>query len=185
MSRWKTFLVHDGGFQFHGRYCGRGVRYLMIGYILNLGKSFRNHSIYTFLRSVLTCIILIRVYPSRRNNFPTFWYLYIFLVRNIKTFCAKQPIELNRLRGLETLTKWSPAHFFRRRRRRWRVLFLPDWHFNQHLNVHLQRLFQESLFLDNEGSLERDGPHTGEVVLCWGLVGQARHEHMSDKYKKR
>ena len=30
---------------------------------------------------------------------------------------------------------------------------------------------------------EQDGSHTGEVVLCWGLVEQARHEHMSDEYK--
>ena len=26
---------------------------------------------------------------------------------------------------------------------------------------------------------------TGEVVLYWGLGEQARHEHMSDKYKDR
>ena len=32
---------------------------------------------------------------------------------------------------------------------------------------------------------ERDGSHTGEVVLCWGLVEQARHKHMSDDYKNR
>ena len=32
---------------------------------------------------------------------------------------------------------------------------------------------------------ERDGSHAGEVVLCWGLVGQTRHEHMSDEYKNR
>ena len=25
----------------------------------------------------------------------------------------------------------------------------------------------------------------GEVVLCWALVEQARHEHMSDEYKNR
>ena len=25
----------------------------------------------------------------------------------------------------------------------------------------------------------------GEGVLCWGLVEEARHEHMSDEYKKR
>ena len=30
---------------------------------------------------------------------------------------------------------------------------------------------------------ERDGSHTEEVVLCWGLVEQARHEHMSDEFK--
>ena len=24
-----------------------------------------------------------------------------------------------------------------------------------------------------------------EVVLCWGLVGQARHEHLLDEYKNR
>ena len=29
---------------------------------------------------------------------------------------------------------------------------------------------------------ERDGSHTGEVVLCWGLVEQARHKPMSDEY---
>ena len=27
--------------------------------------------------------------------------------------------------------------------------------------------------------------HTGEVVLCWGFVEQARHEHMSDEYQNR
>ena len=32
---------------------------------------------------------------------------------------------------------------------------------------------------------ERDGSHTGEVRLCWVLVEQARHEHMSDEYKNR
>ena len=32
---------------------------------------------------------------------------------------------------------------------------------------------------------ERDGSHTGEVVLCWVLVEQARHEHMSDEYNNR
>ena len=37
----------------------------------------------------------------------------------------------------------------------------------------------------NERSLSGDGYHTGEVVLCWGLVEQARHEHMTDEYKKR
>ena len=30
---------------------------------------------------------------------------------------------------------------------------------------------------------ERDRSHTGEVALCWELVEQARHEHMSDEYK--
>ena len=30
---------------------------------------------------------------------------------------------------------------------------------------------------------ERDGSHTGEVGLCWALVEQAPHEHMSDDYK--
>ena len=30
---------------------------------------------------------------------------------------------------------------------------------------------------------ERNGSHTGERVLCWGLVEQARHEHMPDEYK--
>ena len=29
---------------------------------------------------------------------------------------------------------------------------------------------------------EQDGSHTGGVVLCWGLVEQARHEHMSDEH---
>ena len=29
---------------------------------------------------------------------------------------------------------------------------------------------------------ERDGSYTGDVVLCWGLVEQARHEQMSDEY---
>ena len=28
---------------------------------------------------------------------------------------------------------------------------------------------------------ERDGFHTGEVVLCGGLIEQARHEHMLDE----
>ena len=28
---------------------------------------------------------------------------------------------------------------------------------------------------------ERDGSHTGEVVLCWVLVEQARDEHMSNE----
>ena len=37
----------------------------------------------------------------------------------------------------------------------------------------------------NGGSLSGDGSHTGEVVLCRGLVEQARHEHMSDEYKDR
>ena len=32
---------------------------------------------------------------------------------------------------------------------------------------------------------ERDGFHTGEMVLCWGLVKQAQHEHMSDEHKKQ
>ena len=32
---------------------------------------------------------------------------------------------------------------------------------------------------------ERDGSHVGEVVLCWVLLEQARHEHMSDEYKNR
>ena len=32
---------------------------------------------------------------------------------------------------------------------------------------------------------EQDGSHTGEVVLCRGLVEQARHEHMRDEYKNR
>ena len=33
---------------------------------------------------------------------------------------------------------------------------------------------------------ERDGSHTtGEVVLWWGLVEQARHEHMSDEYENQ
>ena len=31
---------------------------------------------------------------------------------------------------------------------------------------------------------ERDGSHTGEVVLSWALVEQAQHEHISDQYKK-
>ena len=26
---------------------------------------------------------------------------------------------------------------------------------------------------------------TGNVVLCWALVEQARHEHMSDAYKNQ
>ena len=32
---------------------------------------------------------------------------------------------------------------------------------------------------------ERDGCHTREMVLFWGLIEQARHEHMSDKYLKQ
>ena len=32
---------------------------------------------------------------------------------------------------------------------------------------------------------EQVGSHTEEVVLCWGLVEQAGHEHKSDEYKKR
>ena len=32
---------------------------------------------------------------------------------------------------------------------------------------------------------EQNGSHTGEVVLCWGLVEQARHEHRSDEYKNQ
>ena len=32
---------------------------------------------------------------------------------------------------------------------------------------------------------ERDGSHTGEVGLCWGLVEQDRHEHLSDGYESR
>ena len=32
---------------------------------------------------------------------------------------------------------------------------------------------------------ERDGSHTGEVVLCWGLIEQARHEHMSNEYENQ
>ena len=31
-------------------------------------------------------------------------------------------------------------------------------------------------------SLSGDGSYTGEVVLCWRLVEQARHEHMSEEY---
>ena len=31
---------------------------------------------------------------------------------------------------------------------------------------------------------ERDGSHTGQVVLYWVLVEQAGHEHMSDEYKR-
>ena len=34
-------------------------------------------------------------------------------------------------------------------------------------------------------SSELDGSHTGEVVLYWVLVEQARHEHMSDEFKGR
>ena len=34
-------------------------------------------------------------------------------------------------------------------------------------------------------SLIGDGSHTGEVVLCWGLVEEARHEHMSDECKNQ
>ena len=30
-----------------------------------------------------------------------------------------------------------------------------------------------------------DGSYTGEVVLCWGLVEQTRHEHMSDEYNNQ
>ena len=39
----------------------------------------------------------------------------------------------------------------------------------------------------NGRSLNGDGSHTGEVMLCWGLliVEQARHEHISDEYKTR
>ena len=37
----------------------------------------------------------------------------------------------------------------------------------------------------NGRSLSGDGSLTGEVVLCWGLVEQARHEHMSDEHKTR
>ena len=36
----------------------------------------------------------------------------------------------------------------------------------------------------NGKSLERAGSVTGEVVLYWVLVEQARHEHMSDEYIK-
>ena len=32
---------------------------------------------------------------------------------------------------------------------------------------------------------ERDGSHTGEVVLGWVLIEQTRHEYMSGEYKKR
>ena len=32
---------------------------------------------------------------------------------------------------------------------------------------------------------ERDGSHTGERVLYWALVEQARHEHVLDKYKNQ
>ena len=47
---------------------------------------------------------------------------------------------------------------------------------------------EASIYLYHEPSLgqsrvsEQDGSHTGEVVLCWALVEQARHEHMSDEY---
>ena len=34
-------------------------------------------------------------------------------------------------------------------------------------------------------SLSGGRSHTGEVAMCWGLVEQARHEHMSDEYKKQ
>ena len=37
----------------------------------------------------------------------------------------------------------------------------------------------------NGRSLSGEGTHTGEVVLCWALAEQARHEHMSDEYKNR
>ena len=37
----------------------------------------------------------------------------------------------------------------------------------------------------NGASLSGDGSYTGEVVLCWGVVEQARNEHMSDEYKKQ
>ena len=37
----------------------------------------------------------------------------------------------------------------------------------------------------NGKSLSGDRTHTREVVLCWALVEQARHEHMPDEYKKR
>ena len=30
----------------------------------------------------------------------------------------------------------------------------------------------------------RDGSHTGEVVLCWGLFEQVGHGHISDEYEK-
>ena len=35
----------------------------------------------------------------------------------------------------------------------------------------------------NGRSLSGDGSHTGEVVRCWDLFEQGRHEHMSDEYK--
>ena len=35
----------------------------------------------------------------------------------------------------------------------------------------------------NGKSLSGDGSSMGEVVLCWGFVEQARHEHVSDEYK--
>ena len=38
-------------------------------------------------------IALVRVHPSRRDNFPTFWH--IFLVHNSKTTYAKQSIKLD------------------------------------------------------------------------------------------
>ena len=31
---------------------------------------------------------------------------------------------------------------------------------------------------------ELDGSHTGEVLLCWMLVEQVGHGHMSDEYKR-
>ena len=34
-------------------------------------------------------------------------------------------------------------------------------------------------------SLSGDGSHIGDVVLCWGFVEQARHEHMSDEYENQ
>ena len=37
----------------------------------------------------------------------------------------------------------------------------------------------------NGRSLSGDGSHTGEVVLCWGLLKQTRHEHVSDERKNR
>ena len=35
----------------------------------------------------------------------------------------------------------------------------------------------------NIRSLSGYGSHTGEVVLCWSLFEESRHEHMSDEHK--
>ena len=64
----------------------------MIVYILGLSESIRNPSGFCF-RATYMPISLVCAHPSRPDNFPTFWR--IFLVYNLKTSYGKQSIELN------------------------------------------------------------------------------------------